>query len=107
MEEAFGPSQGAAVLDIGGEVGAAVVHTSAALGGAEIEITPDGRDWDGTHVAVRRRPTPGAGTGAVYCAVFGHLRAGTYRIRVRGSGDRPAGGLFSVVGGRVTEVDLD
>jgi len=85
--ETLSPSQGPALLDIGGDVGAAVVHADAALDGVEIEITPDGSDWAGTHVAVRRRVHPQAGTEPVFCAIFGQLRAGRYRIRVRGRSD--------------------
>jgi hypothetical protein len=106
MEASFGPSQGAAVLDIGGDVGAAVVHTTAALDGSEIEITPDGREWNGTHVAVRRRPTATLEPDAVFCAIFGHLPAGAYRIRVRDTPSQQLSWALTVVGGQVTEVDL-
>jgi hypothetical protein len=105
--EAFGPSQGAAVLDIGGDIGAAVVHTTAALDGAEIEITPDGSEWDGTHVAVRRRSNPGSDTRPIFCAVFGRLPAGAYRIRVRGNTGCDGSQLLMVDGAQVVHVQFD
>jgi hypothetical protein len=103
--EAFGPSQGAAVLDIGGDVGAAVVHTTVALEGAEIEITPDGCEWDGTHVAVRRRTNPGPDAEPIFCAVFSHLRAGVYRVRVRGDAHHDASQVLTVKGARVVHIN--
>ena len=81
--EAFGPSQAATMLDIGGDIGAAVVHTTATFEGAEIEITPAGSEWDGTHVAVRRRTSPRPDREPIFCAVFSQLKAGAYHIRVR------------------------
>ena len=46
---------GIAVLELGREVGAAVIYTTAALDQAEIEIRPHDGVWDGTHTAVRKR----------------------------------------------------
>jgi hypothetical protein len=103
--EVFGPSQGAAVLDIGGDIGAAVVHTTAALEGEEIEITPDGCEWDGTHVAVRRRTNPGPVLEPIFCAVFSHLRAGVYRIRVRNNRCDPSQ-LLTVEGAQVVHLNF-
>jgi hypothetical protein len=80
--EALGPSQAATLLDIGGDIGAAVVHTTAPFEGTEIEITPAGSEWDGTHVAVRRRTSPRPDREPIFCAVFSQLKAGAYRIRI-------------------------
>jgi len=96
---AFGPSLGPVVLDIGGEVGAAVVWTSGALEGSEIEIRRLPADWEGSHVSVRARP-PAADPS--YAAVFGCLRAGRHELRLRAS----KGGTvcrIEVRGGEVTE----
>ncbi len=71
------------VLDIGAGAGAVVVRTDADMCGLELEIRRAGEDWDGRHMAVRRRD--GAGT-AQFAAVFGGLAAGRYELRVRGTG---------------------
>ena len=76
-----GPSDaGCVVLDIGPGSGAAIVMTSSALNGREIEIREIGRPWDGTHVAVRQRD--GGGTSR-YAAIFGSLVPGHYEFRLR------------------------
>jgi len=90
---------GPAVLDLGREVGAAVIYTTAALDLAEIEIKPRGGEWNGDHTAVRRRP----GRPPVYAALFPALRQGRYDVRVRGTG--PALTL-DITGGRVTEAKM-
>jgi hypothetical protein len=83
-EVAQGPSEaGSVVLDIGAGAGAAVVRTQADMCGLELEIRRAGEDWDGRHMAVRRRD--GAGM-TQFAAVFGGLAAGRYELRVRGNG---------------------
>lgn len=96
VHEKHAGEAGPAVLELGRDVGAAVVYAPAALDRAEIEIRPCGRAWDGTHTAVRRRP----GQPPVFAALFFSLRAGTYDVKVRGT-DRFR--TITVVGGRVTE----
>jgi hypothetical protein len=101
MEPTLAPSAaGSVVLDIGGDVGAAIVHAPASLTGAELEIRRAGDPWEGRHVAVRARELP---LGVINAALFDHLEQGRYQVRVR-SGE--AGPLlpFDVEGGRVTEV---
>jgi hypothetical protein len=83
------------VLDIGGDVGAAVVRTPAILDGSELEIRPVGAPWDGTHTVVRHRG-PGC-----YAALFPAVRRGDYEIRIRWVGPSPVLAL-TVQGGRVT-----
>jgi hypothetical protein len=102
--EAFGPSQGATVLDIGGDIGAAVVHTTAAFEGAEMEITPAGSEWDGTHVAVRRRTSPRPDRQPMFCAVFSRLKAGEYRIRVRDDTQHHPSHPLTVKGAQVVHI---
>jgi hypothetical protein len=98
-----GPSErGSVLLDVGGDVGAAIVGTPASLVGSEIEIRRDGAPWDGTHVAVRARDVSG---GVVHAALFYGLGEGRYEVRVRGDADGPATGL-AVQGGRVTQTRL-
>ena len=90
------------MLDIGGDVGAAIVHAPAALVGSEIEIRPCGAPWDGTHVAVRARHIPG---GEMYAALFPALGQGSYEVRRRGDADGPVASLV-VEGGRVAAARL-
>lgn len=86
-----------AVLELGADVGAAVIYTTAALDGAEIHIKPRDGEWDGAHTAVRRRPG-GQGGGPQFAALYFGLAAGTYDLRL-GDELRP----IEVSGGRVTE----
>jgi len=100
VEETTGPSQGPVVLDIGGDFGAAIVRTGHELDGSEIEIRRLPTEWEGIHVAVRSRPSPGR---PVYAAVFGPLRGGAYELRRRHvSGDATVHHI-EVVGGQVVE----
>ena len=104
-EAELGPSgEGSVVLDIGGTRGAAIVFTPQSMAGAEIEIRPADRPWDGTHTAVRRRDL---GEAVAYAGVFGSLAAGPYQVRLRGGeeegDDRPVLDL-TVVGSQVAEL---
>ncbi len=103
VEPTAAPSPpGSVVLDIGGDVGALLLHTPLDLVGAEIEIRPSGGAWDGTHTGVRARHVAGAARSA---ALFGSLPAGPYDLRLRGAlGPGPAL-RTRVAGGRVTEAD--
>src|SRR5690348_12185327 len=93
------PSEsGSVVADIGGDVGAAILHVDAALAGREIEIRRSGRAWDGTHTGVRERHVNG---GVIWAAFFGSLGAGRYEVRVRGDASRAL--ALDVAGGQVTE----
>jgi hypothetical protein len=69
--------QGPTVLDIGDDVGALVLYTTAELVGAEIEISPDGEPDRRRHVAVHPRQYPG---GTAYAAVYYGLEAGSYQL---------------------------
>jgi hypothetical protein len=104
VEQVLEPSQpGSVVLDIGGNIGAAIVAASSALTGAEIEIRRRGAPWDGTHVAVRARHLP---NGVMHAALFACLTPGSYQVRVRGGRlERPVT-TFEVEGGRVTTAEL-
>ena len=91
------------VLDIGEDIGAAIVRTPASLDGSEIEIRPAGEAWDGCHVAVRARHLPG---GVIHAALFEGLRQGSYDVRVRGSASDEPLLSFSVEGGRVAKEEI-
>ena len=94
-----GPSGAGSVLaDIGGDVGAAILHVPPSFAGREIEIRAAGTAWDGTHTGVRERHVQGS---VFWAAFFGSLRAGRYELRLRGDGSRTV--AIEVVGGRVTE----
>lgn len=94
-----GPSEeGSVVVDIGGDVGAAIVSTPASLVGSEIEIRRCDTAWDGTHVAVRERHVTG---GVLHAALFPGLEYGTYEVRRKGDPASPVA-TFSVEGGRVS-----
>ena len=100
VEESTGPSHGSVVLDIGEDVGAVVILTDAELDGTELEVRRLGTAWNGTHVAVRSRPTIGE---PVYAAVFGRLHEGVHEFR-----QRPAELLgpvhqVTVIGGELVE----
>ena len=94
--------EGSVVVDIGGDVGAAIVSTPASLVGSEIEIRPCGAAWDGTHVAVRERQVSG---GELHAALFSGLKHGTYEVRLRGD-DASAVATLTVTGGRVSATRL-
>jgi hypothetical protein len=86
-----------AVLELGEDVGAAVMYTTAAHDGAEMEIKPCRRNWNGRHTSVRRRPG-GQGSEPQFAALFYGLRAGTYDLRLRHDTRS-----IQVSGGQVTE----
>ena len=71
---------GTVIVDIGGDMGAAVISTPRELAGAEIEIRPADAEWDGSHTGVWERQGASITTTA---AVFGSLRAGRYDLRIK------------------------
>jgi hypothetical protein len=77
-EQSAHARQSAVVLDISGDTGALVVHTSAADDAAEIDISP-GTDPAAprSHNQVHPRRTP---AGTVYSAVYPALTAGEYTL---------------------------
>ena len=98
-EMTLGPSSVASVVvDIGGEVGAAVVYVPKSLAGHELEVRAVGTEWTGTHTAVRERLVADA---RVWAACFGALAIGRYEVRVRDHGTRAL--ELAVRGGEVTE----
>ena len=88
---------GPVVLDIGDDVGALVLRTSAELAGLEIEISPVEEPDVRQHVAVHARDL---GAGVVHAAVFPGLRWGSYQLW---SPDGAPAMTVSISGGRVTE----
>lgn len=89
-----GLSQGV-VLDIGGDIGALVVHATEALLGREVEVSPvAGRQR--VHAVVHQRQVGGR---PVFAAVFASLAQGDY---VLWDGERTLGRV-TITGGQVTE----
>ena len=87
------------VLDIGGEVGALIVHTEPALHGVEIEISPSNQDGSRSHKDVLERRMGGQ---PAHTAVFDDLREGSYTLWVGGEARSRD---VAVRGGAITEVD--
>jgi hypothetical protein len=67
------------VLDIGGDLGALIVHTHAGMVGVEVEISASGRDGDRSHKDVLEREIEGR---PAYTAVFDKVREGGYTLWV-------------------------
>jgi hypothetical protein len=97
IEQELPPSwEGSVLLDIGGDVGALMLHTPSSMDGDEIDLFPDDTTMPHTHSAVRERHLA---DGVSYAAVYPGLREGTYTVE--GSGQ-----IVTIVGGRVTEVEF-
>jgi hypothetical protein len=87
------------VLDIGGDLGALIVHTGPHMVGVEIEISADARDNDRTHKEVLEREINGR---PAYTAVFDKLEHGAYTLWV---GDAARARGVAVSAGAVSELD--
>jgi hypothetical protein len=90
------------VLDIGGDVGALLVHAPAGMLGDEVEISVTDRGAHRVHAVVREQWT---WSGAVTVAVFPDLREGDYVVWGRSGSSHPCGRVH-VDGGRVAEARL-
>jgi hypothetical protein len=86
------------VLDIGGDIGALIVHTDAGMVGAEVEISAAGQDGNRSHKDVLERRSRGR---PAYTAVFDKLREGAYTLWVD---DLPLEREVMVSGGAVAEL---
>ena len=92
--------QGTVVLDIGGDVGALVVHATGELSGVEIELARRGERQAFVHTEVRERRLP---DGTMYAGVFPAVMIGEYTLL--GLHGRPDHEV-TISSGRVTEVTL-
>ena len=100
-EQSLPPSgQGTVVLDIGGDVGALVVHATGELSGVEIELARRGERQAFVHTEVRERRLP---DGTLYAGVFPAVMIGEYTLL--GLHGRPDHEV-TISSGRVTEVTL-
>jgi hypothetical protein len=86
------------VLNIGGPLGALIVHWDAEHLDTPIEISRTGHDDDRQHQHVLKRPLDGK---TFYAAVFDTITAGTYTLWVD---DEPAARDIAITSGDVTEV---
>jgi hypothetical protein len=91
-------STGPAVIELGEDIGAAVIYAPASLNGAEIEIRPLSGPWAGQHSCVRARHLA---TGVIHAALFDGLAEGRYQVRLREADHDPRVSDIAVVGGRV------
>jgi hypothetical protein len=89
------------MLDLGPGVGALVLRTGADMHGAEVEISPAGRDGDRSHKQVHERPVNGR---PLYGAVFDSLPAGEYTLWLN---DQPLRRKLAVTGAVVTELSIE
>ncbi len=89
---------GAVVLNIGGDIGAAIVAMQPIHQGQELEIRPLGEEWAGMHTGIRPSGVPAI---PGLFAVFGSLEEGTYEVRIKGT-EAPSQ-TMGVVGAEVTQ----
>ena len=85
-------------LDIGGGVGALIVHTGADMHGVEVEISPSDDDTQRSHKQVLERFK---GSQSAYTLVYDRLAAGTYTLWA--DGQNPLRGV-AVGDGQITEI---
>jgi hypothetical protein len=85
------------LLEIGGDIGALVVHTTEALLGTEVQVSPATAGRNRVHAVVHERQ---AGGRRVFAAVFPSLGQGDYVVW---DGQRRLARV-RVIGGKVTEV---
>jgi hypothetical protein len=86
------------VLDIGGTLGALIVHAGADLLDTPIELSRAGRDAERVHQHVLERPLP---AGTAYAAVFDKIEEGAYTLWMR---DEVRARDVRVEAGSVTEL---
>jgi hypothetical protein len=87
------------VLDIGGDLGALIVHTDAGMVGVEVEISATGSDGERSHKEVLEREIQGR---PAYTAVFDKVRAGSYTLWID---DVAREHGVVIIGGAVAELD--
>jgi hypothetical protein len=87
------------VLDIGGDLGALIIHTDAGMIGVEVEISATGSDGERSHKEVLEREIEGR---PAYTAVFDKVRAGSYTLWVD---DIAREHGVVIIGGVVAELD--
>ena len=94
------PAGGPVVLDIGGDIGALIVHLDSRLIGHELHIRDVTDRATTTHTGIWERSANGR---TMVVAVFSLVPAGVYEIL--GTDDRP-NATVSIEPGKVAEIDL-
>jgi hypothetical protein len=89
----------AVILDIGGEMGALIIHTDADMHGVEVEISATGHDDERSHKDVLEREIDGR---PAFTAVFDKVREGSYTLWVE---DVARGREVFITGGAISELD--
>jgi hypothetical protein len=87
------------VLDLGGDIGALILHTRAEMLGVEVEISATGQDDQRSHKDVLEREINGR---PAFTAVFDNIRQGTYTLWID---DVACERDVVVTGGSVSELD--
>lgn len=98
-DESSAPLGPVSVLDIGGDIGAAVVRLSADTPTGELYACPRGQPGEHLHTGVHLRPTP---VGDALIAVFPELSEGPWSLLRDGVEHTP----FDVTGGQVAELSI-
>ncbi len=91
--------EGEAVLDIGGDVGALILHTGPEYLDREIEVSPLGDDVARTHTAIHLRSVNGV---PAFAGIYAALPGGEYRVW---TDDPDLPDRVTIVGGEVAELD--
>ncbi len=86
-------------IDIGGAVGALIIHTDPEMHGAEVEISREGEGRTGAHKQVLDRPI---GERSSFTLLYDGLASGRYILWV---GDEPRARHVAVEAGEITELD--
>jgi hypothetical protein len=94
------PAGGPVMVDVGGDVGALIVHLGAERIGGELHLRPAGTSEHGTHTGIWERSLGGR---AAVVAVYGSVAGGRYDL-VDDAGEVLA--TAAVEGGQVAELDL-
>jgi hypothetical protein len=98
-EPVYRPHPEPVVLEIGGTLGALVVHADAEQADVPVEISPTGHDTERSHQHILERPMPGH---TAYAAVFDKIEQGSYTLWMH---DEACARDVAIEGGSVTELD--
>ncbi len=86
-------------IDIGGAVGALIVHTDPEMHGIEVEISREGEERTGAHKQVLDRQIGGRSS---FTLLYDGLASGRYVLWV---GDEPRARHVAVAAGEIAELD--
>ncbi len=98
-EPVYRPHPEPVVLEIGGTIGALIVHGRADQIDVPVEISPTGDDAARSHQHILERPMPGH---TAYAAVFDRIEQGSYTLWMH---NEARARDVTIEGGSVTELD--